>query len=169
MSTVNFVGLERKEQVNFITEGGMYRLRIVKHELDGYTPEGNEKNKYSFEANKITVIDGKPNLGTDLFSVSSSYNTDEKQAWVFMNFIDALKVDVEFEPCDLVGFYVLANVEMRKGQNNDNMYANLSPYGYRWSQSNGENRVPEKKEVVQQSQSYQQPEPIEISDDEVPF
>jgi len=75
--SMNFVGKERKEPTNFITEGGLYRLKIVKHEIDGYTQEGNEKHKYSFECNKIIADkDGKPALSTELNSLNSAYNGD---------------------------------------------------------------------------------------------
>lgn len=130
----NFVGKERKPQVEFITEAGTYRLKIVKHEVDGYTQEGNEKNKYTFEANKVVMKDGKPALSEQVYTISGIYNFDERQEWVFMNLADAIKIQTAFDPADLIGYYVMADVKME--EHNGKMYAKLDPYSYKYSKMN---------------------------------
>ena len=167
---MNFVGKERKEPTVFITESGFYRLKIVNHEVDGYTNEGNEKHKYSFECNRIITENGKPALSKEVYSLSSTYNGDEKQEWVFMNLADALKISTAFDPASLVGYYVMGEVEMKAGfKDPSKLYANLSPYGYKYSRANDElPPVPEFKE--QAAESYTPVEVVEdISEDELPF
>lgn len=132
----DFRGKERKPQVEFITESGTYRLKIVKHEMDGYTQEGNEKNKYTFEANKVVMKDGKPALSEITYSTNAVYTLDEKQEWVFMNLADAIKISTAFNPCDLVGYYVMADVEMKKGNTSDKLFPNINPYSYKYSKMN---------------------------------
>ena len=178
---ISFVGKERKEQTNFITEGGLYRHKIVKHEIDGYTQEGNEKHKYTFESNKIIKdADGKAALSKELYSISSTYNVDEKQEWVFMNLVDAIGVQTAFDPADLVGRYVMCDVDMKAGrQDPSKFFANMNAYGYRYSKAN--DGMPPVKELVveaqQQTQSYETPAQqmptnppvIDIDEDEIPF
>jgi hypothetical protein len=177
--SMSFVGKERKEPAVFIKEGGLYRLKIAKHEVDGYTNEGNEKHKYTFKCNKIIKdAGGKPALSQEIYSLNSTYNGDEKQEWVFMNLIDALKVATAFDPASLVGYYLIGEVEMKAGFTNpDKKFASLSPYGYRYSKMN-DNLPPVPKFKEQQIQSYaetpqsQMPAQgavIEIDEEEIPF
>jgi len=93
-----------------------------------------------------------------------------------MNLADALKISTAFDPASLVGYYVMGTVEMKAGFNDPSkMYANLSPYGYKYSKMNDElPPVPEfKDETPEPTPAQQMPvnevSGIDISDDDIPF
>ena len=113
--------------------------------------------------------DGKPVLLPDVYSLSSTYTMDEKQEWVFMNLADALKITYAFEPCDLVGRFFMADVDMVTGrQDPSKKYANINAYSYRYSRANDElPPVPEAKEEA--PATYAETPAIDIDEDEMPF
>ena len=168
---ISFVGKERKEPSVFITEGGLYRMKIVKHEVDGYTNEGNEKHKYSFECNKVIKgADGKPALSTELYTLSNTYTIDQSQEWVFMNLADALKIQTAFDPASLVGYYFMADVEMKPPYNkpdSDKLYANISPYSYKYSVAN--DSLPPVPPLVVENTQVQTQEAVIDTGEEIPF
>lgn len=162
MAVVKFVPKDQREEPSeFVNEEGLYRFFIKKHEVDGYSAEGNEKNKYTFECQKITSKDGKPTLSEDVKQMNGFYTADEKQYWVFGALMDALKISYPVEPCDLVGRYFVAQVKSR--MYNEKKYHDIDPRSYQYSKMNDAlPPIPEAKEEVA-------PATYDTADGEVPF
>lgn len=154
---------DRVEPSSYIAEEGTYRFKIVNHEVDGFSNEGNEKHKYTLEANKVIVgKDGKPTLNEEIVLKNAIYTEDEKQYWVFGNLMDALKIAYSFNEPDLVGYYFMADVKSR--MYNEKKYFDIDPRSYKYSKMNDAlPPVPEAK-VEQTQATYDEPSQADLDE-----
>lgn len=140
-------GVELTPPAEWVSEKGVYVFKITKREQDGYSQEGYEKFKFTFQ-----TADGK--MFSELFSEAPN------MLWKIKQLAVALDAPEVFDPDDFVGHYVTADIRMKKSKKDGEYYPNV----WQWMEA------PQNKKVDPiPSAAEDVPVEIDIDDDEIPF
>lgn len=156
-------------KTEYIKEAGLYRFKVEKVGFDGYDNKGDEVPKLTFSCLQVIKVDGKPTLGTTVFTHEEKYSGNENLMWKSKILQVAMKAPEVFDFNDLQGHYVMVDVTLR--ESNGKMYAQASKMSY--SKANDTlAAIPEPKAQQQEAPASYAPVPEaieEISSDELPF